>query len=304
MSEPKRHHFLAQQGYLRFFSVGAKGEKIVVYRRGKAPFVTGLANAGVESELYSMVDERGGFDRRIETLVLSPLDQLASGLMERLNRKSNSVVLSPEEVVTLYTVVALAYLRTPAFRDGLHRYDAELLKNEASFDPTVRADLRRASVPETEIDTYIEAGLASVRKIAVHPNYWLVRVGRFLELTLEELHRKSAEILEADEVVITSDHPVAIDYDLGFQNSDVIFPVGSHRILLMRRGWPQGFDNSRIPIRRIAGAQARAINAHTIRLAESALFASVEREGISRLFDATERPARMRPSGALAASPI
>jgi len=291
--EAKRHHFLPQQAYLRRFSIAGKGEKIAVYRRGKAPFVTSLINVGVETDLYSLINQQGGLDRRLETEVLSSLDGRAVGVMDLLNNEPNKVALNTEELDTIHDSVALAMLRTPAFRDKLNRLDVELLERGERADPTIRSSLRQMNLAEEAIDFYIQAGLARAREIVAHPNYWLVRVGRFLELTAPVLRDKSAEILETDEIIITSDNPVVYDYNLGLLRSDLVFPIGSHRVLVFRTSCSRTYEAAFIPVRRITRAQARDLNLQTIKFAEQALFASVERQGIHRLLNAAKPPARM-----------
>ena len=293
MSNPKRQHFLPQAGYLRFFSIGGRGEKIVVYPRGARTFITSLVNAGVEKDLYSLVDAQGRLNRDLERLVLSALDGKAASLMERLNSEKNLIELDRMEIETLYEMVAVAYLRTPSFRDGFRKHGSDVIES-GEIERFVDQDLANLGLSADRIDSCIRTALDNIRTTAAHRNYWLVRVGRLIELALPELASKRAEILETDEIVITCDHPVAIDYGAGIRGSDLVFPIGSHRVLVMRCISGRLVDNSRIPVRTIGRAQARELNRQTMRMAERTLFASIERAEIKQLFDRMAAPQRMR----------
>ena len=114
-------------------------------------------------------------------------------------------------------------------------------------------------------------------------------MGRFLELLDEELRLKNAEILATDgEPVVTSDHPVARDDDLGVHNSNLIFPIGKRRILVFGNRSPQRLSGPlKIEVKSISAVQAREINKATIKHAGRFLLAAVKREPLKRLFDRT-----------------
>jgi hypothetical protein len=292
MSEPKRHHYLPQHAYLRFFSVNAAGKKVFQYQRGGRPFTTNLRNVGVERSLYSLTDPAGRPNQDLEKLVLSRLDGRTAPIMQRLNQEENQVVLSDDELDVLHNIVTFALLRTPAFRDALRRLGSELIGNPDRFYPTMRAELSALGVPEEKIESHVENALQHVREVASQRDYWLIRVGRLATRTNDALRLKRVELLVVDnEMIVTSDHPVALDYTRGVLDSDLVFPVGSRRVLVMQTA--TGGGNSVLPIRKISASDARQLNKQTMRHAENFLYAEAAHEKIRRLFDGTIKPTRL-----------
>jgi hypothetical protein len=300
MTEPVRHHYLPIAAYLHFFATELQPDSVYLYSRGKEPREVGLRDAGVEKFLYSMETEPGQFNQELEKVVTAALDARAVELMEKLNLSSHFADLSANEANLLRDFVSLQMVRTPAFRDSLSRFDLALLHKPEDIDRTAREDIRRfgSELSEPQVEEILKRAHQEVEKIVTGPNYWLVRVGRFLELLDEELRFKHAEIWATEnEAVVTSDHPVARDYELGVRNSNLIFPIGKRRVLVFRDRTTHRLSGPlKIDVKSMRPSQAREINKVTIKHAERFLLASVKRYSLRILFDRTYAPTRMMPS--------
>jgi len=297
MSNPIRQHYLAQAGYLRFFTV-PDSDRVFQYKRGKRPVSIGVRDAGLERHLYSFVDADGKRNYEIETKVFAPLDGKASEIMAKLNIGTGSVSLTETEAQWLLAFIAFQAVRTPAFRDMLLRFDADYLAKSRATNSDLRAQIRRdfGDVSEDEVEAYCEAVKRKTFEVTNDPRYWLRRMARFVQLIQSELAAKSPEILRSpDEVVITCDHPVVADYDSGFAASDVILPIGSHSILVCHAAapWIAVDGGYRIPARCIGGARTRELNLRVMTSAEVFLFAAVAHDRIAQRFERSPRPRRM-----------
>ncbi len=300
MNEPVRHHYLAQASHLRFFAIPGTADRVYLYRRGSEPREVAIRNVGAENNLYSLQDNSGGRHQDLEREVLAGLDGHAQPLMAKLNGVP-APSLSPDEFDTLYEFVTLQLVRTPAFRHTLREYDRSILQRtdeDLGMGEQLRSLLPTASAEV--INSHIASARAAVQAMVEHPNYWLTRVGRFAEITYPVLRAKCVDLLVAEsQPIVTSDHPVAMDYGLGLSNSNLVFPIGARRVLRFRppTSGPGLGTSTFLPVVRISGAQARELNKTTIAHADSCVIASVKSDAVRRLFDATSRPARMQYKG-------
>ena len=175
-----------------------------------------------------------------------------------------------------------------------------LLKKPEDIDLSVREDARLldAGLSEKQLEEILERAHRDIEKMVGERNYWLIRIGRFLELLDEELRLKRIEILATDdESVITSDHPVARSDNAGVRNSNLFFPIGKRRILAFTDRSAQRMSGPmKIDVKRIPGSLAREINKATIGHAEQFILGSVKRPPIKILFDRTSPPTRMMPN--------
>jgi len=300
MSDPVRHHYLPVAAYLRFFAIELRPKFVYQYARSEETRIVGLRDAGVEKSLYSMEIRPGQFNQDLEKQITAALDARAVELMEKMNTSTNVAALSADEANLLRDFVSLQMVRTPASRDSLLRFDRAWLAQPNEIDRIVRESLMRSGIQmsDQQLSEAVERARRSTDDIAASSNYWLTRIGRFLELLDEELRFKNAEIWSAEnEVIVTSDHPVGMDYELGVHNSNLIFPIGKHRVLVFRERTTQRLSGPlRIDVKSMPSIRAREINKTTIKHAERFLFASVKSDSIRKLFDATHSPARMMPN--------
>jgi hypothetical protein len=251
---------------------------------------------GKENYLYSFANESGEYDHRIEKRVMSRLDTQSTPVMVKLNRAVGSIVLSLHEADTLSSFVAFQAVRTPAFKRMLLQLDAEYLKK---ISPLSLEELRRqirqdlGDIDDDKIVRLYTNVISGGRKIAFDTRYWLSRMRRVVELTYNELAAKSVNLLlSRDEVILTCDHPVVINYNLGLRDTEVIFPIGSHAVLIFdTKGHRKPFGHApHINSRELRGSEARAINRKIMESADTFVFAAVRNEGIRRLFDKTKKP--------------
>ena len=122
-NQPKLHHFLPQ-AYLRRFA-DERGDLWVLDRRQgivrrQSPEVT-----GAERELYTLEDDRGERDRRVESALADLVDGPGEHAIRVLDEGGR---LSGEDAGKLAIFVAGLYVRTPAFLEQ-HRQLAEQMRD-------------------------------------------------------------------------------------------------------------------------------------------------------------------------------
>ena len=138
-NQPKLHHFLPE-AYLRRFA-DERGDLWVLDRkqgvvRRQSPQVT-----AAERELYTLEDDRGERDRRVETALADHVDGPGQHAIRVLDGGGR---LSGEDAGKLAIFVAGLYVRTPAFREQ-HRQLAEQMR-----DSLIRGGVEPAAEPLPE----------------------------------------------------------------------------------------------------------------------------------------------------------
>ncbi len=301
MGGPTGQHFLARQAYLRFFCRPTEPGQIYLYQRGRKPVRTSIANVAKTRHLYSFQDPSGQFNHAIEIQVFARLDTWILPIMERLNRERGPVRLDRAEAETLIVFLAFQLVRTPAFRDDLYRFDADMA---AKVRTSVKLEemkefLRReigVTPPDDEVQRYWESASQRIIEQVSVSDYWLRHMGRLARRFTDAIGLKRPQILHApDEYFVTSDYPVVINHGLGLGGSDLYFPVGSHTALYFYAK-PEHELGPTIDIlsTRVSAQQARALNKRAMLSAEKYMYAAVERDGLRRLFDGTAPPQRMK----------
>ena len=139
-NEPKLHHFLPE-AYLRRFA-DERGDLWVLDRkhgivRRQSPEVT-----AAERELYTLEDDGGERDRRVESALADLVDGPGQHPIRVLNEGGR---LSGEDTAKLATVVAGLYVRTPTFLEQ-HRQLAEQMR-----DSLIRGGVEPAADPLPEL---------------------------------------------------------------------------------------------------------------------------------------------------------
>lgn len=127
-NEPKLHHFLPE-AYLRRFA-DERGDLWVLDRkhgvvRRQSPEVT-----AAERELYTLEDEHGERDRRVESALAEFVDGPGQHAIRVLDEGGR---LSGEDAGKLAIFVSALYVRTPAFREQ-HRQLAEQMRDSLICD--------------------------------------------------------------------------------------------------------------------------------------------------------------------------
>jgi hypothetical protein len=135
-NEPKLHHFLPE-AYLRRFA-DDHGDLWVLDRkqgiiRRQSPEVTAAVR-----ELYTLEDECGGRDRRVESALAELVDGPGQHAIRVLDEGGR---LSDEDAGKLAIFVSGLYVRTPAFREQ-HRQLAEQIR-----DSLIRGGVEPATEP-------------------------------------------------------------------------------------------------------------------------------------------------------------
>lgn len=138
-NEPKLHHFLPE-AYLRRFA-DERGDLWVIDRkqgivRRQSPEVT-----AAERELYTLEDERGERDRRVESALADLVDGPGQHAIRVLDEGGR---LGGEDAGKLAIFVSGLYVRTPAFREQ-HRQLAEQIR-----DSLIRGGVEPAAEPLPE----------------------------------------------------------------------------------------------------------------------------------------------------------
>jgi hypothetical protein len=301
MSGPTGQHFLARQAYLRFFCRPSRPGQIYLYLRGKRPVPTSISNVAKTRHLYSFQDVSGQLNHAIEIEVFAPLDTYVLPIMERLNKEKGGVRLDRTEAETLVVFLAFQLVRTPAFRDDLYRFDADMaLKVRTSVKLEEMKEFLEREIgvtpPDDEIQRYWESASQRVIERFSTSEYWLRNMGRFARRFADQIATKHPEILRASsEYFVTSDYPVVINHGLGLGGSDLYFPVGSHTALYFHakpeRELPQTVQ---IPSTQVSSHVARELNKRAMISAERYMYAAVDRDGLRRLFDKTAPSQRMK----------
>jgi hypothetical protein len=301
MGGPTGQHFLARQAYLRFFCRTSKPGQIYLYLRGKRPVPTSIANVAKTRHLYSFQDVSGQLNHTIEIEVFAPLDGYALPIMERLNNERGEVRLNRTETETLIIFLAFQLVRTPAFRDDLYRFDADMaekVRTSVKLEEMKEFLEREIGVipPDDEVRHFWEGASQRIIERFSTSEYWLRNMGRFARRFADQIATKRPELLRApSEYFVTSDYPVVINHGLGLGGSDLYFPVGSHTALYFHakpeRELPQTVQ---IPSTQVSAHVARELNKRAMLSAERYMYAAVERDGLRRLFDKTVPPQRMK----------
>ncbi len=138
-NEPKLHHFLPE-AYLRRFA-DERGDLWVLDRkqgivRRQSPEVT-----AAERELYTLEDDGGERDRRVESALADLVDGPGQHAIRVLDEGGR---LSGEDAGKLAIFVSGLYVRTPAFREQ-HRQLAEQMR-----DSLIRGGVEPAAEPLPE----------------------------------------------------------------------------------------------------------------------------------------------------------
>lgn len=137
--------------------------------------------------------------------------------------------------------IAYQFLRTPIFKDNRARNSSILSDRARGLTPDQIKELRRVAppIPPGVADTDEEFAKLWAEAVAQAEPYltskssWLGNMPEFAERIFDEPWAKSVVLLTLDrDCFVTCDQPVVIDYNVGFRPSEVLFPVGSHRLLL------------------------------------------------------------------------
>jgi len=221
--------------------------------------------------------------------------------MERLNNERGEVRLNRTETETLIIFLAFQLVRTPAFRDDLYRFDADMaekVRTSVKLEEMKEFLEREIGVipPDDEVRHFWEGASQRIIERFSTSEYWLRNMGRFARRFADQIATKRPELLRApSEYFVTSDYPVVINHGLGLGGSDLYFPVGSHTALYFHakpeRELPQTVQ---IPSTQVSAHVARELNKRAMLSAERYMYAAVERDGLRRLFDKTVPPQRMK----------
>jgi hypothetical protein len=301
MSGPKGQHFLPRRAYLHFFCRPTERGKIYLYQRGQKPLLTSIANVGKEGHLYSFKDPSGQLNAQIETEVFAAIDAYILPIMEKLNNARLAVRLDRTEAETLIVFLAFQLVRTPAFRDDLYRFDADMaarVRTCVKLEEMKEVIRREIGVtpPDDEVLKFWESASQRVIEQLSAKDYWLRNIRRYARRFVDAIGLKTPALLRSEsEYFVTSDYPVVINHGLGLGDSDLYFPVGSHTALYFRarpeREMGPGID---IPLIRVGGEETRMMNKRAILSAERYIYAAVERDGLRRLFDKCKPPQLMK----------
>jgi hypothetical protein len=305
MSGPKGQHFLARQAHLRFFCRPSKRGQIYLYQRGKQPVLTSIANVAKEGHLYSFKDPSGQFNDTIEIQVFAPLDTWILPIVEKLNKEQLRVRLDRAEAETLIVFLAFQLVRTPAFRDDLYRFDADMAaKVRTCVKLEEMKELLRREIgvtpPDDEVLHFWESASQRIIEQLSAKDYWLRNIGRFARRFVDAIGVKRPVILRSPyEYFVTSDYPVVINHGLGLGGSDLYFPVGSHTALYFYAKPEQELGPTiDVPLIRVRSQEARALNKRAMLSAERYMYAAIGRDGLRQLFDRTAPPQRMKAPSA------
>ena len=301
MGGPTGQHFLARQAYLRFFCSPSESGQIYLYQRGRNPVRTSIANVAKTRYLYSFQDPSGQRNHAIEIQVFAPLDTWVLPIMEKLNKERGRVQLDRTEAETLIVFLAFQLVRTPAFRDGLYRFDADMaakVRTSVKLEEMKEVLRREIGVtpPDDEVQRYWESASQRIIERISPSEYWLRNMGRFARRFTDAIALKHPQILRAPhEYLVTSDYPIVIDHAAGLRGSDVYFPVGSHAALYFHSQPERELGLTLdIPSTRITTRRAQVLNKRAMLSAERYMYSAVERDGLRRLFDRTTPPQRMK----------
>jgi hypothetical protein len=305
MSEARGHHFLPRQAYLKFFSTTEGSDQIYLYRRGlKSPVRTNVVNVARERDLYAF-EQDGKTNREWETRFFAKIDGDLVPVFSKLNEDPirSPLRLTKAEMEMLIGFMAYQFLRTPVFKDNRARNNSELCDRARRLSPEQIRQLRRvapkipAGVADTDEDfarLWSEA-VDQAEPYLVDRRSWLGNMPQFAERIFDELWIKSVTLLTVDgDCFVTCDQPVIVDYNRGFGPSEVLFPVGSHHLLVFDASAKRDVADSsaELRVKRIDATEAGVFNQRILASAEKEAYAALSRDEIQHLLNATVAPDR------------
>lgn len=319
MSQPVQHHYLPKSAYLKFFESAEKADFVWMYQRSQKPICVNIDNVAKERHLYSFTEESGSYNTQLES-ALAEMEQVASVVMNKLNKTSGPITITVQEKVDFAYFLAMQVARTPAFRDSLKKQSAEFAKLHMQMLASNKEALAHAlSEIKKDKPDNPDLSVEEMQEFIFGEKYTVEMTGEgyFLKQAIElgnaiypAIMMKDMFVLKSNsEDIITSDYPLTLIphsatpsfYEGGFLMSGVLIPIGSHTVLLCKnpdnpKNPPSKDEKILVGYKEISAVHARWINKVTISHAERFLFSPVSNEKIKDIFDKTSSPKRFHMS--------
>lgn len=320
-SSPRKQHFLPQEAYLRRFQRPDKPGQIYQYRReSKKIFPTGLHNVGCERDLYTVKNEQGIPDYRVETELFQILDSDLIPLFNNLNsplhaaQLTSILTLTQAELINVATFVSYQLQRLPAninsMEDTSNLMMKEIMKKITAMDTDFVGTLKKLTKeePEFQNEEFDDEMCKAVRQNFLTGDYEIAKGDKYYTgVALDIAYKiiplflmKKVEIWQAPpgKFFITSDWPVIKIGSGGLIDAHVYFPIGSKTALFFRtkkipeppKNWNRLVE---LKVKQISEDLIEALNGKMIFNAEQVVLAGFLDTKILTILHSTTKPKRL-----------
>jgi hypothetical protein len=288
-TNPKRHHHVLPQLYLKGFTIPGDEPHLWVYKSGQPfhpgygrttdnPFKQSTRLAGAERDFYADPTPGGGKDFDTFENILESLEKPSNSIFQKL-RTSNEI--NEEEKTVFAQYVILMMRRVQSTRDEMNRRVAQ----PGSYRPTdhLFTKLDVARTPEAE--AYV---MEAWQRIASTPGYGVQLHNRLAAASPDSFMCAALKnmrwifcVAPAGYFFVTCDNPVWVPkVGLGKSIAELSFPISTSIALVAtwNKRSREGFS--------IASEQiVKAVNRRTIYSAQNNVFASQTAEWIVNNFN-------------------
>lgn len=291
----KRNHFVPRH-YLKKFAQETDGQIGVWVYDKKIPTVPPKYLhpdvIGLQVNLYTVLGPGGIKDTGLETGVMTPIENLATPILDRLI-STDFFYLSTEEVQVLAWYLALTHLRVPntisAIGDFESMFTEEYFKERCRDPQKVRQMFKKyregtGKDPGVSIEEYQQfcAELGTNFKIKVDAQNSLIKSLKcLLKIIYEELLKRNWSILVVPEsnFFVTSDSPLTVFLPLpdarakfgtgfGLPQVEISFPLSPQKCLFISTKQSSG-------IYRVSDRAVLEFNRRCIRMAQRFIYSSL-----------------------------
>ena len=244
MNEPKGHHFLPKNLYLKPFIFSRDNPRIWVHEKGKEPDHRHWDHVAKINELHSIRRSTGELDRSLERYLAEAEGDLAP-IIDGVVENRGDIKLSPEERQRFAVFVGMMFVRTPRYFEQNKTLAAELKKmTDSALQGDKQPFLNFLKKTKTDSEKFFKSvNLEKVSKWINDPQVY----DHFHLIFLESHALAHAKVLyekmtwtflvpEEGTEFITSDNPVSIchvteqsmrdAYAIGDQEAQIYFPIG------------------------------------------------------------------------------
>jgi hypothetical protein len=241
--EPRAHHFVPRCWLIGFTDTGDKDGRLWVtdFKRQKQ-WTSAPENAGHRRDFYRVSDPAIPDPVAFEK-VFSRIEDAIAPLFKALDREPRGPYR--DEWQSLFTYIAVQWMRVPAFRptllriaDTIHRrFFAEALKTPESWAAWLKKLGIAADAPGADYGKMVEFERGHQYTLSAETEWFLYRGFKGVEGVVSSLAKRYWRApVSSSGSFIGSDNPVAMDgprgQDIGFKSADVVvFPVSRHVLI-------------------------------------------------------------------------
>ncbi len=189
MSEPRRHHYVAQH-YLRRWSPDGKRVAVLNLPPDRGAFVAGVKGLSVEKDLYA-IETPDGRDQVIERGVAGAIDAAFSQAIESLLRGG------PASHLDLAAAMGFQMMRGPEVKAHLDYIKTEIARTKEKFSKLFAG----AEVDEAALDSIVESA---------EQNEWVAALlSSILDVAQVFTRMRWHLIYFPEPLLVTSDSPIS-----------------------------------------------------------------------------------------------